>query len=96
MTRSECLKAAESAVNGERDEKYGKPESNFGTIAILWTTYFDRVSKGRPYKIFESCDVAAMLALVKIARLSQTPDHADSWVDLAGYAACGAEVSDDK
>jgi hypothetical protein len=38
-----------------------------------------------------TADVAAMLALLKIARLQQSPNHRDSWVDLAGYAACGAE-----
>jgi hypothetical protein len=32
-----------------------------------------------------------MMAGVKLARLSATPDHQDSWVDLAGYAATGSE-----
>ncbi|MFN7882545.1 MAG: DUF6378 domain-containing protein [bacterium] len=26
-----------------------------------------------------------------MARLKNSPNHRDSWVDLAGYAACGAE-----
>jgi hypothetical protein len=33
--------------------------------------------------------VALFLACVKIARLSNNKAHRDSWVDLAGYAACG-------
>lgn len=28
----------------------------------------------------------------KIARLENDPHHHDSWVALAGYAACGAEI----
>ena len=35
---------------------------------------------------------AAMLILVKVARLSSSPWHRDNWVDIAGYAACGSEV----
>jgi hypothetical protein len=34
-----------------------------------------------------------MLGLLKIARLRANPTHRDSWVDLAGYAACGYEVA---
>jgi hypothetical protein len=39
-----------------------------------------------------AADVAILLALLKLARLSETPDHADSQVDLAGYAALMSEV----
>ena len=35
-----------------------------------------------------------MLALMKIARLKSSEfESEDSWVDLAGYAACGAEIA---
>ena len=40
---------------------------------------------------FQPEHVAMMMAGVKLARLSATPDHQDSWVDLAGYAATGSE-----
>jgi hypothetical protein len=30
---------------------------------------------------------------LKVARLMHTPGHVDSWVDIAGYAACGADVA---
>jgi hypothetical protein len=33
------------------------------------------------------------MALVKIARLANSPDHMDSWIDIAGYAACGGEIA---
>jgi hypothetical protein len=34
-----------------------------------------------------------MLDLMKTARLQNMPSHADSWIDKAGYAACGAETA---
>jgi hypothetical protein len=34
-----------------------------------------------------------MNALIKVARLSTNPTHKDSWIDLAGYAACGAGIA---
>jgi hypothetical protein len=30
-----------------------------------------------------------MQALIKVARIRETRNHWDSWVDLAGYAASG-------
>ena len=39
-------------------------------------------------------DVAIIMALVKIARLAASPGHEDSWIDLAGYAALGAEIAE--
>lgn len=39
-------------------------------------------------------DVAAMMALLKIARIASGHAKADNWVDLAGYAACGGEIEE--
>lgn len=38
-------------------------------------------------------DQVNLCTLLKIARLANNPEHMDSWVDLAGYAACGGEIS---
>lgn len=38
-------------------------------------------------------DVAVMMALLKIARIGTGTATDDSWVDLAGYAACGGEIA---
>lgn len=89
MTREECLSAAKKSVCGEREQDYGSPEDNFRTIANLWSAYL--LAKPDPGDILPA-DVAAMMALLKIARISTSPAEADSWVDLAGYAACGAEI----
>jgi len=37
--------------------------------------------------------VAMMMALLKIARIRTGTATEDSFVDLAGYAACGAEIA---
>lgn len=85
MERSEILKAAECTVNGSRDEQYGTPEDNFLTIARYWTAYLQ--------KYVSEVDVANMMILMKLARIKKNPAHTDSWIDVAGYAACGGEIS---
>lgn len=36
--------------------------------------------------------VNAEMALLKLARVAEGHGKTDNWVDLAGYAACGAEI----
>lgn len=81
--RLEILGKAAHIVTRDRNVAYGPPENTFQRIADLWTAYLGAYE-------FLPTDVAAMLALLKIARLAGNPVHEDSWVDLAGYAACGA------
>lgn len=85
MNRKECLEQASKITQGERQENYGTPEDNFKRIADLWSIYLEQDIA--PH------DVAAMMSLMKIARLMNQPNHQDSWVDLAGYAACGCEIT---
>lgn len=89
MTRSECLEAARQCVNGVREEQYGTPEDNFGTIAELWNAYFKRQGFDL---VIDGGDVAALMILLKVARLAGGNYMEDSWVDIAGYAACGCEI----
>ena len=89
MNKSEILKTAENIVNGDREKQYGKAENNFNTIANLWADYLS--AKDEPTDI-KPKDVAAMLALLKIARIASGHAKEDNWVDLAGYAACGGEI----
>lgn len=37
-------------------------------------------------------DVAAMMMLLKIARIATGEPKEDNWIDAAGYAACGGEI----
>ena len=84
MTREEVLSRANQCVNGDRERDYGSPEDNFKVIANLWSVY-----KGVS---FSSVDVAMMMSLLKIARIKNGGGSGDSFVDLAGYAACGGEL----
>ena len=84
MNRLETLKAAAECVCGSREEDYGRPEDNFAVIAELWTAYTGTDVTPK--------DVAMMMALLKIAR-AKAGSKPDTYVDLAGYAACGAEIS---
>lgn len=88
--RGSVLNEANSIVNGARADVYGGPEDSFRTISRLWAIY---LSRSGSVVALEPSDVAAMMALLKIARLQNTPSHRDSWVDIAGYAACGAETA---
>ena len=86
--RAQILREAESMVLGDRQDDYGTPENNFERIANLWNSYLDTRLDGR----LGAIDVAAMMALLKIARIASGHGKRDNWVDLAGYAACGGEI----
>lgn len=85
MKRQECLRTAETCVCGKREQDYGSPEDNFKKIADLWSAYMGQA--------YTAQDVAMMMALLKVARIKTGTATADSFVDLAGYAACAAEIS---
>ena len=85
MTRKECLDKAAQCVTQDRQSEYGGMEDNFRIIANFWSIYLGR----KVYPV----DVAAMMALLKLARAKANPRHGDNWIDLAGYAACGAECA---
>lgn len=91
MNRTEVMDAAKSCVCGDRDHDYGGPEKSFECISAMWGAYL-RYSTGVKIAI-DPHDVAAMMAMLKLARIAKNPEKADSWVDLAGYAACGGECA---
>lgn len=72
----------------QRGKSYGSMLENHQRIADIWSVVLEK--KVTPEQ------VALCMAGVKMARLIQSPDHEDSWLDLAGYAACGAEIVDDR
>lgn len=83
--KKELLEEAANIVEGQRKEDYGETYKSFESISNLWSAYLScPVSPS---------DVAAMMIMLKISRAKQTPTHKDSWVDMAGYAACGYEVA---
>ncbi len=93
MDRQETLDAAARCVLGDRNNAHGAPEDNFRQTAAIWNVHL----KGRGLladdKELTPSDVAALMIGLKLARLVTSIDKADTWIDIAGYAACGAEVS---
>lgn len=89
MQRAEILDTAKRAV-ADRGLNYGQPEDNFQRIANRWNTHLENLGMDAD---LTAESVAIMLADVKIARLENDPTHADSWIDMAGYAACGGEIA---
>lgn len=85
-TRSYILREAERCVCGHREQDYGSPEDNFKIIAHLWSAYLDHS--------VTPLDVAMMMSLLKVARIRSGNGTMDSFIDLAGYAACGGEIKD--
>lgn len=85
MTRTELLDAAKQIVTKDRNAQHGEPEDTFGLIAAYWSAHLDHP--------VSSTDVAAMMTLLKLARLAANPANIDNWLDGCGYLACGAEIA---
>jgi len=69
----------------DRGLVYGSPSVNHLRIAKLWSVYFERA--------IEPEQVAMCMALVKVARLIESPKHLDSYQDAAAYLCIAAEIS---
>ena len=80
------LEAAISHISGERSHIYGDAADDFARTARLWS-----VVLGIP--VIETWQVAICLAMVKVSRLCQTPNHQDSWEDGCGYFALGGRLA---
>lgn len=85
MNRGKILDEAKRLTQSDRQSAYGDPLTNHQRIADLWSVYLGN-------KVTPS-QVALCLCLVKIARLMETENHLDSFIDLAAYAAIAGEVS---
>ena len=87
MNRADILTEAARLTADDRQAVYGSPRDNHERIAALWSTYlgFDVAPD----------QVAVCMALVKIARLMQTPGHTDSFIDAAAYMAIAGELAGD-
>ena len=85
--RQRMLDEAGTIISGQRDAQYGGPEDNFGRIAKIWSVIFG-------IEITPE-DVAMAMVGLKVARYaSKSGFQPDTWVDIAGYAACGYEVGE--
>lgn len=87
--RSVILRTAGNLITGQRAADYDTKDDaagNFTRIGNLWSEVL-----GVPVRPDQ---VALCMAQVKIARLITSPTHQDSWIDLAGYAALGGEITE--
>ena len=89
-TKRHLTEEALRITSGARRAQYGPPEMNFDRIARFWQAYFQNT--GRNIDV-TAADVSPMMRLMKEARLCETPDHLDSYVDLVGYTLTGSEVN---
>ncbi len=91
MDRADLLKKADDLIKGDRAKDYGDAYQNHDKIAKGWNVIAKSAveSHGR----VTASHVALMMDWVKTARLLNTLDHEDSWIDKAGYTALGGEFS---
>jgi len=78
--------AAYAVVTADRRDIYGDPQDTYRRVAALRT-------------VVDECpdpqvrEIIGMVA-TKLVRLVQTPEHLDSWIDVAGYARTAAMLLD--
>lgn len=86
--RLDVLDEAAHLISGDRNNSYGPPHQDFKRTAEALNAFGYSVNDNplMPH------DVALIISVVKISRLMWSPEKRDSWVDLAGYAACGYEA----
>lgn len=88
--RAWVLAEATRLITQERNNQYGPPTQDFDRWAGAASAMGYQGPNGRPLRAH---DLAILMSLLKISRLMWTPEKADSWIDLAGYAGCGYEVA---
>ena len=76
----------EATVAG-RGTNYGPPEVNFANIAAFWRAWV-KARHGIDVPL-DGHDVGQMSALIKVARLAESPTHEDSALDAAIYVMLG-------
>lgn len=85
MNRGEILDEAKRLTHGDRNKNYGTPYTNHKRIADIWSVILEQE--------ITPAQVALCMVGVKIARLVETPDHLDSFVDGCAYFAISGELS---
>lgn len=85
MNRHDILTEADRLTSTDRNKAYGPPLLNHQRIAAIWSVVLGID--------VTPTQVALCMAGVKLARLAQTPDHLDSFVDGAAYMAIAGEIA---
>ena len=102
--RRALLNEAAELVDGDRNAQYGDPIDDFRRTSIYWSTHIGGVFRRKMNSLghdsdesvlyvldnlLDPHDVAIMMSQLKDSRLAWDPYKKDSWVDKAGYDACG-------
>ena len=74
------------AILDERLEQYGDAETNFTAIGRIWGALLQ-------IEDIPAYQVALMMDGFKSVRAFKSPQHADSWLDKAGYQKHGQEIA---
>jgi len=94
VKKEEILKKSAELVSGNRAKDYGDALENFDRIATGWNVILNGAIASHGYLTAQH--VALMMDWVKTARLINTLDHEDSWIDKCGYSAIGGSFSGEK
>ncbi|MFO0992585.1 MAG: DUF6378 domain-containing protein [Hyphomicrobiales bacterium] len=81
----EAMLVHTARVVSERRKVYGDPAASMAAVAKRWS-----ITLGRTVT---PAEVVLCLIDLKLTRLAHDPKHADSMLDIAGYAAVLQEVS---
>lgn len=87
--RQDLLEEALKITTTERNADYGPPTQDFDRTARFWSILWEH--KLKPGEHIDPHEVALAMDLLKTSRLVWSSAKRDSWVDKAGYAACGFE-----
>lgn len=85
MKRKEIFAEADRLTYNDREQEYGTPQENFARIAKLWSVVLGIEIKEH--------QVALCMNQVKVARLVQSPEKLDGWIDGAAYMGLGGELA---
>lgn len=77
-----------ATLTQQRGAVYGHPLDDFNRAHRLKTV----LSEMPDAELRHALEMVA----VKMARLINTPDHLDSWDDIAGYARCGRMIIEER
>lgn len=78
------LAEADQVAGQNRSRDYGHPFPNHERIAAIWNVQLGPKLNAP----IEPREVALMMIGLKLARLTNSPLHRDSMVDICGYAKC--------
>jgi len=93
LDRNEVLSTAAALISGDRATQYRDALDTHRAVGEMWQAllYHDDVDVQ-----INASTVALMLICLKCVRAVKNPEYSDSWVDIAGYAALGAEMAGHK